>query len=237
MESEYAINAFEKNQIKLYTVLGETDSRKVIFSIIEKSGIIAATSNAVPTNKMLDLTGYDIVLNVIETGAQAAGTIISAINGKVSFVLPDSFCDSIGEYHCEIVISNDEEILRIIGIDLTVDYPVTENYDIEIEAGVTDGINLTIYNEDTVYVLTETDRLIVGVKRNVTDSEYVIKTEVTSSAKNGDGYDIMFDPAATRKLNGNYVYGVALRTANGFYPIIASAVLTIKHNNVVLKGD
>ena len=228
MTAEYTVNAYEKNQIKLYAVLGEADSRTVIFNIVEKSGIVAATSNAVPTNQMLDLTGFNIFLNVIETGAQTEGTVVSAANGKVSFVLPDDFCTNTGEYQCEIVLSQEDEILRVIGITLTVDYPLNEDYDIELIAGTTDGINLTIVDRNgAVYVMTSTDRLIFAAKRNIDDTDYALRFETANDSQDGDGYNIIFYPGLTRNLSGNYVYGIALSNSEGVFPIIKQANLKI----------
>ena len=59
----------------MYTVLGEANSRTISFVIIEKSGVVAATSNAAVTNQYLDLTGYTVSLRVIETGAQVQGVV------------------------------------------------------------------------------------------------------------------------------------------------------------------
>ena len=54
MEYEVNLNAYEMNQVNLYAVQGEADSRKIICHIIEKSGVVIPTSNATVVNKMLN---------------------------------------------------------------------------------------------------------------------------------------------------------------------------------------
>ena len=87
MDSEYKVNAFENNQVKLYAVEGEADSRQVFFKIVEKSGTVAAVSNAQPTDLMLDLTGMTALLVVFDSykKIECAGTITDAQGGIVKY--------------------------------------------------------------------------------------------------------------------------------------------------------
>ncbi len=145
MEAEYTIRAYEKNQINLYAVLGEANSRTFIFNIIEKPGTISATSNAVPVNQMLDLTGYSVKLKLIGTDIQTDGSIITANSGKVSFTLPESFTEATGTFHCEIILSKENESLGIIGITLNVAYPAVQTKKENIEEyGADQNIAFTI---------------------------------------------------------------------------------------------
>ena len=128
-------------------------------------------------------------------------------------------------------MTKNDEILKIIGITLTVDYPLNEDYDIELIAGTTDGINLTIVDRNgAVYVMTNTDRLIFAAKRNIDDTDYALRFETANDSQDGDGYNgynIIFYPGLTRNLSGNYVYGIALSNSEGVFPIIKQANLKI----------
>lgn len=86
MEYEVNLNAYEMNQVNLYAVQGEADSRKIICHIIEKSGVVIPTSNATVVNKMLDLTGFTIKLYEIRSDGAVSveGMIEDAENGVVS---------------------------------------------------------------------------------------------------------------------------------------------------------
>ena len=226
MVNEYKIKAYEKNQVELYAVLGESASRTVIFDIVEKSGIVAAVSNAQVTDQMLDLTGYTIALSRIGSSAETAGTIMNAQNGKVSFTLPADFCRPVGEYQCEIVLTKNSERLSIIGIGLIVDYPVSENFDITVRAGFADGVSITLYDENgDIYTLQSGEQLLFRAKRNIDDTQYVLSYDVGIGS--GNGYDIAFAPSDTSGLKGEYHYGIGLQKQDGIHPIIEDAVLTV----------
>lgn len=225
MDRQYTVYAYERNQISMYTVLGEADSRTVSFVIIEKSGVAAATSNAAVTNQYLDLTGYTVSLRVIETGAQVQGVVYVPASGIAAFTLPDEFTESIGTYQCEIVLTKNDEILKIIGITLTVDYPVKDSYDITITAGVTDGIALTVCRQDgSVYILSGNERLLLAAKCSLNDTQYVLQT---TAVRSGDQYVFTFEPEATAQLSGSYRYGIVLESGAERYPLVRDAAMTV----------
>ncbi len=123
MESEYDIKAYEDNQINLYAVQGEKDSRTVIFSVIEKSGQTVPTSNAAVIDKKLDLTDCTVKMYVKNSKiAVCDGTIIEPeSNGKVKFVLNEASSKESGNFDCIIsVINRNSEELRMVGIKLKV---------------------------------------------------------------------------------------------------------------------
>lgn len=196
MESEYTIHAYIKNQISLYAVKGESNSRTFIFNIIEKSGTIAPTSNAVPVDLMLDLTGYTVVLRIAGTNIQTGGTIITAASGKVSFTLPASFTADSGTYQCEIVLTKNNEQLGIIGIALTVAYPQikinradpeeygsSKNIAFIIPKGTPYVLKFDLFNfrgwlnavkrSPIRKVLTPGDKVFFGIKKLPDDDEYI----------------------------------------------------------------
>ena len=123
MESEYDIKAYEDNQVNLYAVQGEKDSRTVIFNMIEKSGLTVPTSNAVVIDKKLDLTNCTVKMYVKNSKiAVCDGTISEpAENGQVKFILNESISKESGNFDCIIsVINRNSEELRVVGINLKV---------------------------------------------------------------------------------------------------------------------
>lgn len=124
MQYEVNINAYEMNQITLYAVQGETDSRTVIFNIIEKSGVQVPTSNAKVINKMLDLTGFSALLYIVKPDGHKVfteGIVEDGENGKISFVLPYQATTSSGFATCFIVLINGSINLRVAGISLYIE--------------------------------------------------------------------------------------------------------------------
>lgn len=116
MEYEVNLNAYEMNQVNLYAVQGEADSRKIICHIIEKSGVVIPTSNATVVNKMLNLTDFTIKLYEIRSDGAVSveGTIEDAENGVVSFELSDDFTEQSGIFDCAVVLTKAIEDLRIV---------------------------------------------------------------------------------------------------------------------------
>ena len=123
MQYDIDLNAYEMNQVTLYAVQGEADSRTVTFNIIEKSGVQIANSNAKVINKMLDLTDYLPYLYIIKPDKKiifTAGTVVDADNGTLSFVLPYQATTVSGIADCVIMLVKEETNLRIAGISLNI---------------------------------------------------------------------------------------------------------------------
>ena len=229
MQKEYTIYAYERNQVELYAVLGDTNSRSFIFHIIEKSGTIMPSSNAEPVDQRLNLTGYTPTLRVIETGAEVTGSIIAETGGIVSFVINNDFTVNAGDYQCEIVLTKSNEKMSIIGIKLKIDYPEMPGYDITIESGETKKLTFTIYNPDgSLHIMTNTEALVFCAKRSVSDTEPVIYISSRDPEAEGDGYNIYISSGYTQELSGDFLYAVYIEAANEKYPLIKKAVLHIE---------
>ena len=220
MEKEYEIYAYERNQIKLYTVFGDNNSRSFVFNIIEKSGIIMPSANAPETNQMLDLTGYDVSLKIIGTSVEASGTIISAQNGKVSFTIDSGFTAETGEYQCAVVLTKNDEVLSIIGITLIVDYPEDEktDYKLTLHAGELTKLHITVYNEDgTIHVLTHEpgryEAIYFIAKENLDDELPTIFSGAFYTDAEGDGYNLYINPDPD--ISGKFIYTIYLDKNDG----------------------
>lgn len=238
MEYEVNLNAYEMNQVNLYAVQGEADSRKIICNIVEKSGVIIPTSNATVVNKMLDLTGFTIKLYEIRSDGAVGvdGTIKDAENGIVSFELSNDFTEQSGVFDCAVVLTKANEDLRIVGISLQVaKLNLDAATNLTVQCGTTNAINVVIYNDDgTVYSLETEDKLIFGVKKSLS-ADYIIKKVSTSDSKDGDGYNITLEPADTQNLLGSYLYEIALQTASGEYYIVIDCSEFVVTNTLTQK--
>lgn len=231
MQYETDVHVYEMNQVTLYAVQGEADSRTLIFNIIEKSGVQIPTSNAVVVNKMLDLTGFTAKFYVIADSEVnfVDGTILDAQNGQVSFELSKECTATSGIAECAIILTKGSEDLRVVGITLQVAaINIESNNALVIEQGTSLDICITIYNDDdTVYSLQSEDKIIFGVY-GTGSSECLIKKIVTSSSKSGDGYIIALGPEDTQNLLGKYRYEIGLQTASGdYYIVIKQSKLTV----------
>lgn len=240
MEYEVNLNAYEMNQVNLYAVQGEADSRKIICHIIEKSGVVIPTSNATVVNKMLDLTDFTVKLYEIRSDGivtSVEGTVDDAENGVVSFELSNDFTELSGIFNCAVVLTKAGVDLRIVGISLQVaKLSLDAATNLTVQRGTTNAINIVIYNDDgTIYSLETGDKLIFGVKKSLSDTDYIIKKVSTSDSKDGDGYNITLEPADTQNLLGNYLYEVALQTASGEYYIVIDCSNFVVTNTLTSK--
>lgn len=219
MESRYKINAYEKNQATLYAVQGESESRKIIFDIVEKSGTIISTSNADVTDKMLDLTGYTAELYSIynnQITASCRGTIQNEENGTVAFTLTADFMNITGRLNCVIVLTKGISNLRIVGITLDVQ-PVNAELAqinrVQIYKNTAWSTAVQIENDEDFYILGNTESIIFTLKDG--DAELIQKT-LTSSDYDEDvnGYVLSLTSAETNIPAGTYYYNIVLHRAD-----------------------
>lgn len=111
------------NQASIYAVKGESESRTVIFDIIEKSGVQIPAGNAKVINKMLNVIGCKVYLYITKPDKHTVfieGSIKDAANGTVSFTLPYQATTAAGVADCTIMIVNGSFNLRIVGISLII---------------------------------------------------------------------------------------------------------------------
>lgn len=228
MTVEYSVNAYENNQVNLYAVQGESDSRTIIFNIIEKSGIVAATSNATPINKMLDLTGYDVTLTVLNSEESVvSGEILDAENGKVQFTLSKACSAEQGNFKCVIILTKNSEDLRIVGITLAVAGLAAKNTITIYRNSIWSDI-VQIENQSELYTLGTNEKLIFVVREG---EKIIIKKELIDSdyVEDENGYLLSLSSAETDIGVGTYSYKLTLQRADGEYePVIPLHTFIIK---------
>lgn len=221
MTAEYTINAYETNQVKLYAVEGEADSRQVFFKIVEKSGTVAAVSNAQPTDLMLDLTGMTAMLVVFDSykKIECAGTITDAQGGIVRFTLSPELCQLHGKKECAIELTRSSDKLRIAGITLTVQ-EISGYRTISICRGTAWSDAVTVLDDGETYILGNTEKLVFQAKSG---ERNLIHKELTNSNYDADagGYLLFLSSSETNLSPGKYYYTIKLKRADGEYePVI-----------------
>ena len=213
MESEYTINAYEKNQVMLYAVQGECESRTVIFSIIEKSGIVIPTSNASVTNQMLDLTDYTAELQAVYNGqiiAVCTGETVNAQGGILQFTLTADFMSISGKLNCIMILEKNNTNLRIVGITLDVQPVGTEtSFVMQAYQNHFNEFLISLRNNGSSYTLGSGESLVFTLKNG---QNTVLQKTMTSadydSVKNG--YVLSLTSSQMNISTGTYSYYIDL---------------------------
>lgn len=229
MQAEYTVYADRKNYVEITAVQGEENSRTLKFSIVEKSGNIRPTSNAVVTDLMLDLTGYTAKLyGVYKDGSSVScdGTLASdPTTGVVSFTLTQAFSLIAETLDCAIVLTKSAEELKVIGITLDVE-PFDEGGGVPKRAqpisfyiGTTYTEYLTLLGTDGLpYDLTTGQSLVLTVKNG--SSTLITKTVTANDGTSGE-YAFAFAASDTSGLAaGTYTYSVVLSSGTGNIPVV-----------------
>ena len=213
MESEYTINAYEKNQVMLYAVQGECESRTVIFSIIEKSGIVIPTSNASVTNQMLDLTDYTAELQAVYNGqiiAVCTGETVNAQGGILQFTLTADFMSISGKLNCIMILEKNNTNLRIVGITLDVQSVGTESsFVMQAYRNHLNSFLIQLRNNGSPYTLGNGESLVFTLKDGETA---IIQKTLTNSDydENENGYILSLTSSQMNISTGTYSYYIDL---------------------------
>lgn len=236
MQAEYTVYADRKNHVEITAVQGEQDSRTLKFSIVEKSGNIHPTSNAVVTDLMLDLTGYEATFyGVYKDGSavSCSGTLASdPTTGVVSFTLTEAFTVYAESLDCAIVLTQTGQELKIVGITLNVE-PFTEDgsapqrpQPISFYLGTTRTETLTLKGSNGLpYDITSGQSLVLTVKSG---AEAVITKTVTANNGTAGEYDFVFAASDTSELSaGTYTYSIMLVSSSENIPVVIPSPFTL----------
>ena len=86
--------------------------------------------------------------------------------------------------------------------------------------------------DDEPYILKDEEKIIFGVKKNLTDSEYVIKKVITEQDSTDYTCSIVLDPSDTEPLSPaiDYYYDVGLQSGTAYYSIIDASRFSLNAN-------
>ena len=228
------VYAYEKNQVRVFAVQGEQDSRTIVFSVYEKSEDDEPSTSQQSSSPMLDLTGYTAKLyGVYKDGSAVSctGTLASdPTTGVVSFTLTEAFTIYAEDLDCAIVLTKSGEELKIVGITLTVE-PFVEDGDvpkrpqpISFYLGTAYTETLSLRGADgQPYNLSSGQSLVLTVKNG---STVIITKTVTANNGTSGEYDFDFAASDTSGLAaGTYTYSVMLLTDS--IPVVKPSPFTL----------
>lgn len=95
----------------------------------------------------------------------------------------------------------------------------TDDDTIIIGRGTTLYRTLFLYDsEDNPYMLKSGEKIIFGVKKNpITDTDYLIKKELTPVDEINGGYPLILTADETNISEGEYVYDIGVQLADGSF--------------------
>lgn len=94
----------------------------------------------------------------------------------------------------------------------------TDEDTIIIGRGTTLYRTLFLYDtENTPYLLQADEKIIFGVKKDPTQSEYVIKKELTNADEVEGGYPLVISAEETNITAGEYVYDIGVELQDGSF--------------------
>lgn len=77
-------------------------------------------------------------------------------------------------------------------------------------------INIILYSGDRQYTLTGSEKIIFGLKKDLSQRDsYIISKVLTSTDLGEDGYELILTTADTDITPGYYYYDIALRRSTG----------------------
>ena len=81
------------------------------------------------------------------------------------------------------------------------------------------------------YTMANDDTLRFCVKRNASDSDYVINKEITNASSKDGGYELVLSPEDTENLDvGRYYYDVGLQIGGEYFMIIETSIFNVTQN-------
>ena len=123
-DKSLSLNAWEQNQIHVFSVQGENNSRILRVTIYDISGVQDAMSTAPVVNRPVDLTGTSVRLYVSKPDGTTVfndGNVVEPESGVAEFELTYQMLAAPGQAACEVLISKTSgESLKTIGLTLDI---------------------------------------------------------------------------------------------------------------------
>ena len=201
---EVTLNAWEVNHVPALAVQGEAEGRKIIATLIDRTGQTSYTYNAESEDRAIDLAGATARLYCIKpdkTVTFSDGTVTDATKGIVSFVLPYQATTASGTVPCQILLSwADNSSLKTIGLYLEVQ-----------ESNLDEAIESTNEYSSLVESLNEISQSAIDAQTAVTNANTAISGANTArdgantAATSANAAATSANSAATAAKNLPYV--------------------------------
>lgn len=176
-------------------------------------------------DEKIDVRDCTIVFRAIKpNGTRIITDCVCNAEGNIEVELTAQALSVVGVLRCELQLDQDGAILSscpfFINVIQSVDDGVEDSMPISISQGTTLTTLLVLYDaDDNIYKLNSGDKIIFGIKRHFSDSDYIIRKIFTSENADGDGYDIVLLPEDTQIASGKYMYDIGVQTSDGGYYI------------------
>lgn len=185
-------------------------------------------------DEKIDVRDNTISFRAIKpNGTRVISECVCNAEGNIEVELTAQALSTVGVLRCELQLNQDGVILSscpfCINVIKSIDDGVEDSSPISILQGTTLTVHLTLYdNDDNIYKLTADDKIIFGVKRYFTDSNYIIKKIFTSDAESDDGYNIELFPEDTQIAVGTYMYDIGVQVGSDYYIAVKPNIFTVE---------
>lgn len=129
-DKELQLNVWDDNpSATIFAVQGESMSRTIRVSFIDRDGIQDELSNAPVVPRYLNLEGFEARMYVLKSDGTKVffdGKIIDATNGIAEFVLTAQALAAPRRADCEIYLTSDKITLKVVGLKLDIQPSDTE---------------------------------------------------------------------------------------------------------------
>lgn len=113
-----------------------------------------------------------------------------------------------------------------------------KNTMLKIDQNRRKALRITLFDGDTAYKLAEGEKIILGIKKDLSKAdEYLISKVITSANKDGDDYVISLTTAETNVSAGYYKYDIALLRSTGELETLVGADDCVIIGSVVRSGE
>lgn len=108
-----------------------------------------------------------------------------------------------------------------------------------IAKGETVYLSIKIFNKNTEqpYILKEGEKLIFGIKKGKSDTNYTIKKQLTNDDEIEGVYPVILSDTDTNIEEGRYYYDVGLKTTDDYFVRPFNNRIVYVTNGITYKGD
>lgn len=113
------------------------------------------------------------------------------------------------------------------------------NADMTIAKGETVYLSIKLFSKNTEqpYILKEGEKLIFGIKKGKSDTNYTIKKQLTNDDEIEGVYPVILSDTDTNIEEGRYYYDVGLKTTDDYFVRPFNNRIVYVTNGITYKGD